>query len=174
MSQRPHYDWIGGALAGLIATLPMTLFLIDQHRRLPPLQRYRLPPRVITDQAARRVGIRAPASESGKRARALAAHFTFGALCGLFFPAWGRNLNGVRSVAAGAYYGLGIWALSYLGWVPAMGLMAPATRQPVERNAMMIVAHLIWGATLAAAFQHLRGTPGVGSEAAMKSWDYER
>jgi uncharacterized membrane protein YagU involved in acid resistance len=42
-----------------------------------------------------------------------------------------------------------------LGWVPAMRLMPPATRQPAARNFMMIVAHIIWGATLGSAVKAL-------------------
>ena len=44
--------------------------------------------------------------------------------------------------------GVAIWAGSYLGWLPAMGILSPATRHPWRRNLLMIVAHIIWGVTL--------------------------
>lgn len=45
----------------------------------------------------------------------------------------------------GAVFGLIVWAGSYLGLLPAMGILAPATRHPVRRTALMIAVHLIWG-----------------------------
>jgi putative membrane protein len=51
-------------------------------------------------------------------------------------------------VVKGMGFGLLVWAASYLGIVPALGLIAPATRHRAQRNALMIVAHLVWGATL--------------------------
>ena len=47
--------------------------------------------------------------------------------------------------------------LSRLG---ASGLMPPATRQPAPRNAMMIGAHVVWGAALGLN-SHLRGATGA-------------
>jgi putative membrane protein len=35
--------------------------------------------------------------------------------------------------------------VSYLGLLPALGILRPATEHPERRNALMIVAHLIWG-----------------------------
>jgi putative membrane protein len=54
----------------------------------------------------------------------------------------------VRAASIGSLYGLLVWTASYLGWLPAVGILAPATRHPARRNALMIVAHLIWSATL--------------------------
>jgi hypothetical protein len=51
-------------------------------------------------------------------------------------------------VLAGTLYGLVVWGASYLGLVPALGLLSPATRHPRRRNALMIAAHLVWGAAL--------------------------
>ena len=51
---------------------------------------------------------------------------------------------------AGACYGLAVWAGSYLGLLPALGVLKPATEHPVRRIALMIAAHLVWGAALGA------------------------
>ena len=48
-----------------------------------------------------------------------------------------------------------MWAASYLGWIPAAGLLKPATEHPARRNFMMIAAHLVWGAALALALKEL-------------------
>jgi len=45
-------------------------------------------------------------------------------------------------------YGLVVWAGSYLGLLPAVGLHRPATREPAGRNGMMIGAHVVFGAVL--------------------------
>jgi putative membrane protein len=39
-----------------------------------------------------------------------------------------------------------VWAGSYLGWLPALGLRQSATRDYPSRNIQMIAAHLVWGA----------------------------
>jgi uncharacterized membrane protein YagU involved in acid resistance len=85
----------------------------------------------------------------------LAAHFGFGAASGALFSAAPSGLRQQYPVATGVAFGLCVWGASYLGWVPAMRLMPPATRQPAARNFMMIVAHIIWGATLGSAVKAL-------------------
>ena len=41
------------------------------------------------------------------------------------------------------------------GWIPAMGVLSPAHRHPPARNALMIAAHLVWGAVTAASYREL-------------------
>jgi uncharacterized membrane protein YagU involved in acid resistance len=57
---------------------------------------------------------------------------------------------------AGAVAGTAVWLASYMGWIPAVGTLAPATRHPARRNALMIGVHLVWGASTAAAIRELR------------------
>jgi uncharacterized membrane protein YagU involved in acid resistance len=54
----------------------------------------------------------------------------------------------MHSSLKGALTGLAVWAGSYLGWLPAAGILRPATRHPWRRNLLMIIAHVIWGVTL--------------------------
>jgi len=69
---------------------------------------------------------------------------------------WVRfGLQERRSAAAGASFGVGVWAASYLGWIPAVGLLAPATRHPRHRSALMLAAHVVWGASLAAGLREI-------------------
>jgi uncharacterized membrane protein YagU involved in acid resistance len=56
----------------------------------------------------------------------------------------------------GAAAGLAVWLASYMGWIPAVGNLEPATRHPARRNALMIVAHLVWGASTSASIRELR------------------
>jgi hypothetical protein len=109
--------------------------------RLPAPERTPLPPAEITARTGRKLGLWCGSGPVATHA----AHFGFGAATGALFGALGG-----RRPAQGIAYGLGVWGVSYLGWVPALSLMAPATRHPGRRNALMIAAHVVWGATLAA------------------------
>ena len=144
-----------GAVAGLVATVPMTLAMLAWHRRLPVSQRYSLPPRLITDRIAARAPLPRHAIPEPGPARTLGAHFAFGAATGALFGSLDLPLRDRHPVASGIVYGLLVWAVSYLGWVPAAGLMPPATRQPARRNVMMICAHVVWGAALGRAAKAL-------------------
>lgn len=132
-----------GALAGLAATMAMTSFMQRAHAKLPPGQRYPLPPREILDRTA---GVE---RENAARTATMFSHFGFGALAGSLFalPAVSR-LGGVP-------YGLGVWGASYLGWLPASRILAPAIRHPGRRNLLMLAAHVVWGAVLARSFEEL-------------------
>jgi hypothetical protein len=52
-------------------------------------------------------------------------------------------------------YDLLVWGASYLGWIPAAGLISPATQHPARRNLLMAFVHLLWGAGLAAGLREL-------------------
>ena len=136
---------VAGSLAGLVATVPMsaTMLLL---RRLSPETRYApLPPETVTAQAAADVHLRDDLGEEGLKAATVVGHFAYGAAAGaVVAPLAGRTS---RPVASGVGLGLALWAAGYLGWVPAFGLMRPATEQPAARNALMIAAHAVWGAT---------------------------
>jgi uncharacterized membrane protein YagU involved in acid resistance len=140
-----------GAAAGLVATVPMTAAMKLAQGMLAPQERHPLPPRRITMRALRKTGVRPHAhlAESERRGLTLAAHYGYGtgagALFGLIAP---RNTG--DAVAAGVGYGLLVWAASYLGLMPALDLHPPATRETPGRNAMMIAAHVVWGAALGA------------------------
>ncbi|MEJ7606229.1 MAG: DUF6789 family protein [Bryobacteraceae bacterium] len=63
--------------------------------------------------------------------------------------------SGLPPAAEGALYGLAVWGGSYLGVMPATGLYKSATEEPAARNALMIAAHLVWGAALGVIFNKL-------------------
>ena len=134
-----------GAVAGFGATVPMTVAMVAMHRRLPARQRYALPPRRITMRAAEKAGAKRHLDETQRTGLTLLAHFGYGAAVGgLFGLVAPRQLS--RSIPAGIGYGLLVWAGSYLGLLPALGLHRPATREPEQRNALMVAAHFVWGA----------------------------
>jgi putative membrane protein len=52
------------------------------------------------------------------------------------------------AVLKGSVFGSVVWLAAYLGWLPAIGMSEAATKQPIQRNMLMIGAHLVWGAVL--------------------------
>jgi ribose/xylose/arabinose/galactoside ABC-type transport system permease subunit len=135
-----------GALAGLAATVPMSLAMKLMHERLPEHEQYPLPPRAVTMEVAEQAGVRERMDEGERQAATWAGHFGYGATCGALYGALAARRD-VPPLAAGVGFGLAVWAGSYLGWLPAAGILRPATEHPPRRNALMIAAHVVWGAT---------------------------
>ncbi|HWH18434.1 MAG TPA: hypothetical protein VNT77_08905 [Allosphingosinicella sp.] len=139
-----------GAIAGFVGTLAMTAAMSRLHRRLPPKENYPLTPREIIDS----MGAKAGAKPTGELAKDLttAAHFGYGAAAGSLIAAANPRIG----PATGAAAGVAIWTASYMGWIPAAGILKPATEHPPRRNLLMIGVHLVWGASTALALRELR------------------
>ena len=135
-----------GAIGGVVATGPMTAAMIVLHRRLPRGERYPLPPREITMKLAHETGVDAELDDTGRSAATIVSHFAYGAVCGALYS--GAVEPRTQPIGKGLLCGLLVWVVSYLGWLPAAGILRPATEHPARRNALMIVAHLVWGAVL--------------------------
>jgi hypothetical protein len=56
----------------------------------------------------------------------------------------------------GALLGLACWATGYLGWLPALGLMPPVSRQSPAQVAGPVVDHLAYGVVTVLAYDFLR------------------
>ena len=154
---QPHTSerLLKGAAAGLVATVPMTAAMVAMHRGLPRREQYPLPPRRITMRAAGKAGVDRHLDESDRTAATLVAHFSYGAAVGSLLGTLAPR-GTAKAAAAGAGFGLLVWAVSYLGLMPATGLHPPATRDTARRNGLMIAAHLVWGATAGALVDALR------------------
>ena len=79
------------------------------------------------------------------------SHFAFGASAGCFYGPLCQPRSASGAITSGCIYGLGVWSCSYLGWLPATGLYRSAADETVERNTLMIAAHIVWGASLGLA-----------------------
>jgi hypothetical protein len=143
VNTRPLERALLGVLAGVAATMAMTATMKRLHTMLPDDERYPLPPREIVDRSVPGV------DERQARSRTMLAHFGFGGLTGALFAL----LPAIRG--GGIAYGLGVWALSYLGWIPAARILTPALRHPLKRNLLMIAAHIVWGMTLAKSLEEM-------------------
>ena len=70
---------------------------------------------------------------------------------GLIFNKARERMRGkLPPILGGIGYGLGIWLVSYCGWVPSLGLMPHAKHDRPGRVWTMIAAHVIYGAALGA------------------------
>ena len=136
---------IRGAVAGATATAAMSVAMaLAQKAGLLG----RMPPKRITTAALHAIGLHP--SEPALAAATVAAHFGFGASVGALFG-WARHrLPGPPPVLAGAAFGTAVWAASYQGWVPSLGIMPPPRRDRPGRPTSMLVAHWVYGATLGA------------------------
>lgn len=136
-----------GAMAGFIATLPMSIFMLAGHRMLPQAERYSLPPAQITEEMAERAGAEAATRSPLRDILTVLAHFSFGAGVGSLYPPLSK-VSPLPSLLSGLIYGFMIWFVSYQGWIPRARILPPASRQPMRRNLLMIIAHFVWGAAL--------------------------
>ena len=138
-----------GAIAGIAGTMAMTMAMRRLHERLPEEESYPLTPREIVDSSA----AKAEVELSGEPAKdaTVAAHFAYGAACGALLA----TLNPKMGARSGAAAGVGVWLASYMGWIPAAGILKPATEHPPRRNALMIGVHLVWGAATAISMREL-------------------
>ncbi|HVC05393.1 MAG TPA: DUF6789 family protein [Candidatus Acidoferrales bacterium] len=133
---------IRGAFAGTVATAVMSGLMLGAQRLGVTGT---LPPEKITARLLRRRGIHP--SRGQQDAVATGLHFAFGAAAGGAFGVIARRVP-VPSVPLGMAYGAGIWGVSYMGWLPSMGLMPRADHDRRDRQAVMLAGHLVFGATL--------------------------
>ena len=156
MSENLLRSAIEGAGAGVVATAVMSIPMLaaDKAGLMPEP-----PPEKITEDALTAVGIEPQdRTERQENAAATVTHFAFGAGCGALFALLrrGRRLP-LPAWAAGVPYGLGVWAVSYKGWVPALGILPPPERDRPARVRTMIAAHVVYGAVLGAVDERLGG-----------------
>jgi putative membrane protein len=136
-----------GAVAGFIATLPMSVVMLAGHRMLPHPERYPLPPEQITEEIADRTGAEMAGRSPLRDILTVLAHFSFGAGAGsMYIPL--SKLSPLPSLLTGLIYGFMVWFVSYQGWIPRARILPPASREPPRRNLLMIFAHFVWGGVL--------------------------
>jgi uncharacterized membrane protein YagU involved in acid resistance len=133
-----------GGIAGFVATMAMTAAMRRLHKRLPAKERYPLTPREIVDSAL-------DPPEEAAPDLTLIAHFAYGAGCGALVALANPRLGRVSGALAGG----GVWLASYMGWIPAFGVLKPASRHPLRRNAVMLGAHFVWGWSMSEAMREL-------------------
>jgi hypothetical protein len=137
-------ELVRGAGAGVAATGAMSVAMFAAQRAG---LLHKLPPENITEAALDTLDV--DRSERTEDALTTASHFAYGAACGALF---GLGLPFARRLApatlTGALFGAAVWAVSYAGWVPAMGILPPPTKDDPRRQGSMLGAHLVFGGVL--------------------------
>lgn len=136
-----------GAAAGIGATAAMSGFMLLA-QRIGLLQR--LPPLELTSKSIERSGLGDEVGPEAHGDLGWLAHYAFGAAGGgLFAVARHRLRTPGPTVGHGIAFGLLVWLVSYAGWIPALRLLPPPTEDEPGRPAGMILAHVVYGASLA-------------------------
>lgn len=148
-ADQPERALLKGTVAGFVATLPMTIFMLATQRFLPKRQQYRLPPEMITSELAHRAHVSHHLNKRLVLGATLVSHFGYGAAMGAAYGPLHKRVP-LPAVAQGVLFGLVVWAASYLGLLPLLGISASGDREPLRRNLMMIAAHTVWGAAMGA------------------------
>ena len=139
-------DAARGAVAGVVATAAMSAVMLAFRRQMGEQ-----PPDAIAKTAADAVG--AEPTETEADVLASIAHVGFGLGVGAGYALLPRYLPPpVRGVGVA----LAIWAVSYQGWVPALGILPPADEDRPARPTVMAAAHVVFGAVLGEVEDRLR------------------
>jgi uncharacterized membrane protein YagU involved in acid resistance len=147
---------VRGALAGLAATVPMTV-VIGAGRAAGLL---RTPPPVeITENVAEQAGEHPNRQSPEFQAAWLAAHTGYGAICGLIFSAI-RPVLPRSDLIAGLLFGAAVWGVSYIRLMPSLNLYPSAQDDSNQRQVVMIAAHAVFGTSLASIDSALRTNAG--------------
>jgi hypothetical protein len=137
----------------MLATIPMTISIWVMERLLLRSERYPMPPLgQSTNSLAEKAGLSRTKNAPPHKAVTGFSHFSYGGTCGAVYGVIAPRLPG-PPVVSGMLYGVGVWLASSMGWLPALGILPPATEQPRGRTTVMILAHLVWGAVMAMLVQ---------------------
>lgn len=137
---------VRGAVTGSAATVAMSAFMLAA-QRLGMMGK--LPPKEITEASLDAIGLRDHVDEPVVDLLTAGTHLGFGAAAGALFAVLHRWLDlPVHAVIQALLFATGVWTVSYMGWVPALGIMPPAHRDEPGRPESMVAAHWIYGAVL--------------------------
>jgi hypothetical protein len=143
-----------GAYAGALATTAMTAVM--KAGQWMGFYRLEIAPKQITEHALDKAGLRRETSEDEEILLTALNHGAYGTGSGILFGLLRRRLDlPVPGSIQGIGFALGIWVVSYMGWVPAVGLMPAVWNQRRDRAIELLLAHVVYGATLGFSFDAL-------------------
>lgn len=139
-----------GAASGFAATASMSAVMLAGLPFFPRHQK-RLPPKEITWNLGKKLGMK-EALRHPDRTRShvitTISHFGYGTVTGAIYPPIAQRVGGPR-IAKGMLFGFLVWTASYVGWLPAADVRHSSLRDAPVRNGVMILAHVVWGVSLA-------------------------
>ena len=141
---------------GVLATMVMSGWMlvgqvVSRHGEQPPKR--------LVRGLAGRAGLPTKRRGVGTVGATGAAHLGFGLGGGALYGAVVHR----SSVPRGVAFGIGVWAVSYAGWIPALRLMPPPHKDLRGRAWTILSAHAVYGAVLGAALASYDGAPSDSS-----------
>jgi uncharacterized membrane protein YagU involved in acid resistance len=146
--------FLTGGVAGALATAPMTAVMLAG-KRLGLVGD--VPPQLVANVA---LGARDEHDPGTFKRRAVATelHLYVGAINGAAYGAlanrFGRSLP---APLAGAAFGIVVWLIGYRGWMPMLKIMPPIEKDRPDRQVVLVLSHLVYGATLGMIARKFRG-----------------
>jgi hypothetical protein len=132
---------VAGGLAGTVATVAMSAWQVAGQLTGPYGEQ---PPKRLVRAAARKLGMSPRRQGTVTWAATAAAHLGFGAASGALYAI----VLPRSTLARGTAFGLAVWAASYAGWIPAVGVLPPPHRDRPRRVLTMVTGHVVYGAVL--------------------------
>jgi len=143
-------EHLKGSIAGLAATIPMTVTMGLFQRLTHPATR--IAPSEVVHRAEELTDLDRKIGENTHEALTGFAHFSFGAAAGATFGLAGPFKS---PMLAGMAYGLSVYATSYFGMLPDFGLMPTPQRDRPQRQLATLVSLIVWGAALGGVYGFL-------------------
>lgn len=143
-------------VAGLVGTVAMTSVMKGRASRW--FAPDRLPREFVPKQIVERVEEAvAPGAltEAEEMRLTMPAHYGYGGTMGAVYGPVRHRLAGLPAPVVGALFGLGVWALGYVGWLPAIGVREGTAAGSRRRMVAPLVAHLVYGAATALVYEAL-------------------
>lgn len=135
-----------GAAAGAAATGAMSVPMLAA-QRVGSMGTQ--PPERVVEEAEKRTSDGDALSKPEEDLAASVAHVAFGMGAGAAFALVHRALDPpVPTVVQAMAFVGGVWALSYRGWIPALGVLPPPEHDRPDRQRTMVLAHVLFGAVL--------------------------
>lgn len=148
-----------GAAAGMVGTTAIFAALTANKKLLPetepPMKQD--PGEFMVETAEDATLTKKERQEIPKIAKTIAAnatHFGYGASGGVLYALLRPKTENL--LLEGAALGTAIWAIGYLGWLPAVGLMPPVAEQNPMQIFSPVWQHALYGIVTVAAYRGLQ------------------
>ena len=145
---------VAGLLAGVIGAGAMSL----AHKALPAAEQDQGEDATVkVASGITRLLLRRPLPEAKKPLAGNIVHYAFGAGVGGLYGGLATVMPRL-TLAFGLPFGVAVWLGAHVIMVPALGLAAPPTRQPLLKEALEFGLHLVYGAVTELARRLIRRT----------------
>jgi uncharacterized membrane protein YagU involved in acid resistance len=146
-----------GALGGAAGGLAMYGMKQKVAPRVIPkdMRREGFAPKEAVEWTEEKAGRPDALTEDQEMKAGMAAHLAYSAGLGALYGLVRRKTDGVPAPLAGALFGLAVWAASFEGWMPALGMIEATTEMPMKKWPPDLMGHAIYGAATAVVYEAL-------------------